>query len=187
MYTLATKDYIHNFLFLEFISRKITFQSQELIFRELISRKLHITCSFVIQRITWKNCLGIISWKISFQLHEIYFSEFRRQKIPSTSTERQKRSQNLAPVLVIISGNSLVFSRKMITSTGSYRCCAAGTSAPVVVKIQSPRIHFAVISGWSVCLFRRNLLLAKLGCESACARFSRRWLGSKGFFFFWSH
>ena len=33
-------------------------------------------------------------------------------------TERQKRSQNLAPVLVIISGNSVVFSRKIITSTG---------------------------------------------------------------------
>ena len=49
-------------------------------------------------------------------------------KITSTSTERQKRSQNLAPVLVIISGNSLVFSRKIIASTGSYRCCAAAAS-----------------------------------------------------------
>ena len=45
------------------------------IYRELISRKLHITFSFVIQRITWKNCLEIISWKISFRLHEIMFSE----------------------------------------------------------------------------------------------------------------
>ena len=36
----------------------------------------------------------------------------------STSAERQKRSQNLAPVLVILSGNSLAFSRKIITSTG---------------------------------------------------------------------
>ena len=45
-------------------------------------------------------------------------------KITSTSTERQKRSQNLAPVLVIISGHSLVFSRKIITSLGFYRCCA---------------------------------------------------------------
>ena len=35
-----------------------------------------------------------------------------------TSTERQKRSQNVAPVLVIISGNSLVFSGRIITSTG---------------------------------------------------------------------
>ena len=32
----------------------------------------------------------------------------------STSTEKQKRSQNLLPVLVIISGNSLVFSRKLL-------------------------------------------------------------------------
>ena len=40
----------------------MTFQSelQENIFRELISPKLHITYSFVIQRITWKNCLEII-------------------------------------------------------------------------------------------------------------------------------
>ena len=62
-------------------------------------------------------------------------------KITSTSTERQKRSQNVAPVLVIISGSSLVFSRKIITSIGFYRCCAPGASAPVVVKVQSPIIN----------------------------------------------
>ena len=28
--------------------------------RMVISPKLHYTCSFVIQRITWKNCLGIM-------------------------------------------------------------------------------------------------------------------------------
>ena len=56
------------------------------------------------------------------------------KKIASTSTERQKRSQNLAPVLVIISVNSLVFPWKVITSTGFYRCCAPGASAPVVLK-----------------------------------------------------
>ena len=59
-------------------------------------------------------------------------------KITSTSIERQKRSQNLAPVLVITSGNSLVFSTKMITSTGFYRYCAPDAPAPVVVKNQSP-------------------------------------------------
>ena len=47
--------------------------------------------------------------------------------------------ENLAPVLVIISGNSLVFSRKVITSAGFYRYCAPGASAPVVVIIGSPR------------------------------------------------
>ena len=62
-------------------------------------------------------------------------------RITSASTERQKRSQNVAPVLVIISGNSLVFSRKIITSIGFYRCCAAGASAPVVVKNQSPIVQ----------------------------------------------
>ena len=66
-------------------------------------------------------------------------------KIPSTSTERQRRSQNLAPVLVIISGNSLVFPRKIITSTGFYRCCGAGASAPVVVKNQSPIVSFVLL------------------------------------------
>ena len=48
-------------------------------------------------------------------------------KMTSTSTERQKRNQNLAPVLVIISGTSLAFS-------GFYQCCAPRASAPVVVK-----------------------------------------------------
>ena len=61
-------------------------------------------------------------------------TEVRDLKITSTSTERQRRSQNLAPVLVIISGSSLVFSRKIIASTGFYRCCAPGASAPVVVQ-----------------------------------------------------
>ena len=58
--TPARKDYIHTFLLLELISPQITFQLQENIVWELIPRKLHITYSFVIQRITWKNCLGII-------------------------------------------------------------------------------------------------------------------------------
>ena len=71
-----------------------------------------------------------------------YFGDL---KITSTSTERQKRSQILAPVLVIISGNSLVFSRKIITSTGFYRCCAPGASAPVVVINQSPNIGVWVL------------------------------------------
>ena len=55
-------------------------------------------------------------------------------KITSTSTEGQKRSQNLAPVLVIISGNSLVFSWKLLQQYWFlHRCCAPGASAPVVV------------------------------------------------------
>ena len=62
------------------------------------------------------------------------------EKFNSTSIERQKRSQNVAPVLVIISGNSLVYSGKIITSTGFYRCCTPGASAPVVVKNQSPNL-----------------------------------------------
>ena len=61
-------------------------------------------------------------------------------KLPVPVLKGKKRCQNLAPVLVIISGNSLVFSRKFITSTGFYRCCAPSASAPVVVKNQSPII-----------------------------------------------
>ena len=70
-------------------------------------------------------------------------------KITSTSTERQKRSQNLAPVLVISSVNSLAFSGKIITSTGFYRCCAPGASAPVVIKNQSPKSQACVCEHWS--------------------------------------
>ena len=45
--------------------------------------------------------------------------------------------KNVTPVLVIISGNSLVFPRKDITSIGPYWCCNSTVSAPVVVKDES--------------------------------------------------
>ena len=64
--------------------------------------------------------------------------KFRRLKNYQYSTERQKLHQNLAPVLVIILGKSLVFYRKIITSTGFYRYCASEASAPVVVINHSP-------------------------------------------------
>ena len=57
-YTLARKDYIHKVLFSESISRKKYISVTRNSFWELISRKLHITYSFVIQRITWKKCFG---------------------------------------------------------------------------------------------------------------------------------
>ena len=61
----------------------------------------------------------------------------QHQNHPETcqSGKPQLRTDNSA---VIISGNSLVFSRKIITSTGFYRYCAPDASAPVVVKNQSP-------------------------------------------------
>ena len=58
--TLARKDYIHKCLFSELVSPKSTCQLQEIFFRELISRNLHITYSLAIPRITWNNVLGII-------------------------------------------------------------------------------------------------------------------------------
>ena len=48
-------------------------------------------------------------------------------------------------VLVMISGTSLVFSRKFITRTGFYRCCTLDASAPVVVRNQSPICAFSVL------------------------------------------
>ena len=44
-------------------------------FLELISRKLHYTYSFVIQRLHGKIVWGLLSWKIPFQLHKIMFLE----------------------------------------------------------------------------------------------------------------
>ena len=48
--------------------------------RELISRKLHITYSFVIQRIAWKIVFGIIFLEnLISKKHEIVFSELISQ------------------------------------------------------------------------------------------------------------
>ena len=58
--------------------KKKSFQLQE-IFSLIKIRKLHITYSFVIQRITWKNSFGIIFSEISFQLHKTMFSELISQ------------------------------------------------------------------------------------------------------------
>ena len=55
------------------------------------------------------------------------------------STEGQKVDENLAPVQVIISGHSLVFSKKIITSTGFHQHCAPDASAPAVVINESPK------------------------------------------------
>ena len=62
----------------------------------------------------------------------------RNLKDHQYSIEGQKFHQTLAPVLVIISGTSLTFSRTIITSTGSFLVLRPDVSAPVVVKIQSP-------------------------------------------------
>ena len=50
---------------------------------------------------------------------------------PSTSTEGRKFHENLAPVLVNISGNSLVFSRKTITSITAGFLSRAGAETPL--------------------------------------------------------
>ena len=88
-------------------------------------------------------------------------------KITSTGTERQKHSQNSAPVLVIISGNSLAFSRKIITSTGFYRCCAAGASALVVVKKQSPINLYPLAEDNRHLTYSNGAMQVRLGLELA--------------------
>ena len=75
------------------------------------------------------------------------------------SIEGQKFPENLAPVVAIISGNSLVFSRRIITSTGFYRYCAPGASAPVVAKNQSPKqvfVNVVYVDHFSEPLTRRK-------------------------------
>ena len=63
--------------------------------------------------------------------------------------EGQKRHQNLAPVLVIISGNSLVFSRKIITSTG-----AAPRDAPASVVVKKQFFHIIAKRFRALCWVR---------------------------------
>ena len=66
-YTPARKSYLHRFLVLELVSQKVTFQLHKNISLELILPENYITrIRFAIQKITCQNCLGIISWKISF-------------------------------------------------------------------------------------------------------------------------
>ena len=63
-------------------------------------------------------CLNLLILALLSDSLRMWFDILGDLKITSTGTEGQKRSKHLAPVLVIISGNSLVFSRKIITSTG---------------------------------------------------------------------
>ena len=59
-------------------------------------------------------------------------------KITSTVLKGRSFTKILAPVLVTILWTSLVFSRKIIASTGLYRCCTPDASAPVVAINESP-------------------------------------------------
>ena len=78
VYTLARNiTYINNS---ELISENLHFSYKNtFFFGNYFPKKLHIKDSFVIRRITRINCLGIISWEISFQLHKIRFSELISQ------------------------------------------------------------------------------------------------------------
>ena len=78
------------------------------------------------------------------------FSFIRNRKNYQHSTEGQKIDRNSAPVLVMILGKSLVFSRKSITSTGFLPVLRLDASAPVVVKNQSPTYCSFWASGCSM-------------------------------------
>ena len=61
----ASQKISHTSIFVfELISGIATFQLHKIMFLELTSRKLHHTYSFVIQRVAWKNYLGMIFLKI---------------------------------------------------------------------------------------------------------------------------
>ena len=74
-------------------------------------------------------------------------------KITSTALKGQNATKiQHQYCLVIISVNSLVFSRKIIASTSFYWCCASDASAPVVVKNQSPSAY--ILAGASTQAWR---------------------------------
>ena len=61
------------------------------------------------------------------------------EKLPVPVLKGRKNLHvNLAPVLVILSGKSPGFSRKISTSTGFCRYCAPDASAPVALINESP-------------------------------------------------
>ena len=106
------------------------------------------------RRIPWRNALGVSVERLPETFRDCLlntsrscsppfqpvvccrlFSRCTSQNLPPASedrslkncqygTEGQKFHQDLAPVLAMTSGNSLAFSRKTITSTDFYRCCA---------------------------------------------------------------
>ena len=72
-YTPASKDYIHFFFGINF--PKIYISVTRKYFSGINFPKLHVTYSFVIpEKLHGKAFWELFSWKISFQLHEIMFS-----------------------------------------------------------------------------------------------------------------
>ena len=61
-YTPTRKYYIHNSLFSELNSDRLHVSYISIVFLGFISRKLPYKYLFAIQRIIWKNSLGIVSW-----------------------------------------------------------------------------------------------------------------------------
>ena len=77
VYTIGTEGGIHSsrrmlhHIFVFGINYPKYFQLQENMYRELISRKLHIKDSFEFGELHGKMVWELFSWKISFQLHKI--------------------------------------------------------------------------------------------------------------------
>ena len=74
-----------------------------------------------------RGITSVVRWNLRPVIFgiELSVSSTQSRKNYQYSTEGQKFHQTLAPLLVIILGKSLVFSRKILTSTGFHRCCAA--------------------------------------------------------------
>ena len=95
--------------------------------------------------------------------------QIRSLKNYQSSTEEQKRHQHLAPVLVIIAGISLVFSRNIFASTGFFSGAVPRRSARV-----SPLNHkrfFSGILGELIFLWRVELFWICNGFDHSVAFF----------------
>ena len=116
---------------------------------------------------------------------DVFLSEIGDQKFTSTTVLKGKNVAKIfAPVLVIILWNSLVFPRKILTSTEFYRRCAPDAPAPVVVKNQSPkkRSLFYAGSGLPQDLSWRTMYFRVPSFAKSLLGFEKRGLLEKGSF-----
>ena len=90
--------YIH-FVFRLNILQTYTAVTQTI--QELISLKLHFMYLLVIQKITSKNCLGIISRKIAFQLHKKCFRIYFRNHFSWCVLQTSEKLSEPFPFLVL--------------------------------------------------------------------------------------
>ena len=131
-YIPARKYYIHKFCFgIDFPKNYMSVIRN--ISLELISPKLHITYSSVIQRITWKSVWELFSWKASFHL-------------PSRPKLLQKNSLQRKCFGAI---NFVKITKESLYKANSLACFLAKIDTPVAATLQrksSGGIIFVIIT-----------------------------------------